>query len=167
MKSALASELLGWDARRIANLETDEPAHREWSERFREWRELWERGGFVAMFRQLLAAENVRERLVEKQGGERRITNILHLAELLHAEESARQLTPEALCDWLREQRKSDRQVGDAEQLRLESDDDAVAIVTVHCSKGLEYDAVFARSSGCQPTPRSATACNFTMRTGV
>src|SRR6185436_17460624 len=63
--------------------------------------------------------------------------------ELLHDSESAGGLTPDALCSWLREKRTSKRVSQDRFQLRLESDEDAVQIVTVHKSKGLEYPIVF------------------------
>ena len=68
-------------------------------------------------------------------------------------------LTPDAVCSWLREQRESERVSEDRFQLRLESDDDAVQIVTIHKSKGLEYPIVFcpflwtdAESQGPQRT---------------
>jgi exodeoxyribonuclease V beta subunit len=88
-------------------------------------------------------SENVRARLVQLPSGERRLTNFLQLAELLHEAESARSLTPDAVCSWLREQRESERVSEDRFQLRLESDEDAVQIVTIHKSKGLEYPIVF------------------------
>ena len=52
-------------------------------------------------------------------------------------------LAPDAVCSWLREQRESEKVSEDRFQLRLESDDDAVQIVTIHKSKGLEYPIVF------------------------
>jgi len=58
--------------------------------------------------------------------------------------------TPEAVCSWLREQRVSGGRFGDRYQLRLESDDDAVQIVTIHKCKGLEYPIVFFPFSGCR-----------------
>ena len=95
------------------------------------------------MFRDLVATQNVRARIVALPTGERSLTNFLHLAELLHEAESAGSLTPDALCSWLREQRESERVSQDRFQLRLESDEDAVQIVTIHRSKGLEYPIVF------------------------
>ena len=95
------------------------------------------------MFRDLLVSRQVRARLVHLPAGERRLTNFLHLAELLHDAESAQSLTPDAVCSWLHEQRESERASEDRFQLRLESDDDAVQIVTIHKCKGLEYPIVF------------------------
>ncbi len=139
IKAALATPLFGCDATALAALDGDE----DWLERFIDWRALWDQSGFVAMFRRVLTEQGVRRRLVELPGGERRLTNILHLAELLHSEETTRKLGPEALCGWLWEQRTAGRATAEAAQLRLESDAEAVSIVTIHKSKGLEYPVVF------------------------
>jgi exodeoxyribonuclease V beta subunit len=75
--------------------------------------------------------------------GERRLTNLLHLAELLHHASIQHNLSPEGLVKWL-ETRCHDLWGGeDAEKLRLESDARAVRIITIHKSKGLEFDVVF------------------------
>jgi exodeoxyribonuclease V beta subunit len=78
--------------------------------------------------------------------GERQLTDILHLAELLQHASSL--LDGEhALIRHLAEQRqeaaRGARGGGDARQIRLESDADLVQVVTVHKAKGLEYPLVF------------------------
>ena len=95
------------------------------------------------MFNRVLVDEEVRRRLVEWPGGERKLTNFLHLAELLHGAETGQRLTPAALCAWLRKQRTGPGTASDEYQLRLESDGDAVLLATIHKSKGLEYPVVF------------------------
>jgi len=142
LHAALLTPMLGQNANDIAGLTTE--SHQVWLERFLEWRELWRNACFVAMFRRELDGQEIRRRLMQWPGGERRLTNLLHLCELLHAAESELRLTPEALLEWLADQRVSKRPARDAAQLRLESDGDAVTIVTVHKSKGLEYPVVFA-----------------------
>jgi len=76
--------------------------------------------------------------------GERRITNWLHIVELLQ-QQAAEHASPSQALHWLRTQRQSVQQAGDNEehQLRLESDRNLVRIVTIHKSKGLEYPIVF------------------------
>ena len=143
LKAALATTLIGFDARRLFALERDDPERQAWLDRFTDWKLRWSDGCFTAMFRQLLVTQQVRARLVQLPAGERRLTNFLHLAELLHEAESTMSLAPDAVCSWLREQRESERVSEDRFQLRLESDDDAVQIVTIHKSKGLEYPIVF------------------------
>jgi exodeoxyribonuclease V beta subunit len=143
LKAALATTLIGFDAQMLFALERDDAERQAWLDRFTDWKLLWSDGCFTAMFRQLLVTRQVRARLVQLPAGERRLTNFLHLAELLHEAESTMSLAPDAVCSWLREQRESERVSEDRFQLRLESDDDAVQIVTIHKSKGLEYPIVF------------------------
>ncbi|MDP9004560.1 MAG: exodeoxyribonuclease V subunit beta, partial [Verrucomicrobiota bacterium] len=143
LKAALATTLLGFDAAKLFALDRDDQERQAWLDRFSEWRQLWTNGCFTAMFRHLLVSQEVRSRLVQLPAGERRLTNYLHLAELLHEAESTRGLTPDGICSWIREQRQSERVSEDRFQLRLESDEDAVQIVTIHKCKGLEYPIVF------------------------
>jgi exodeoxyribonuclease V beta subunit len=143
LKAALATTLIGFDAKRLFDLERDDPERQAWLDRFTDWKLRWSDACFTAMFRQLLVTQQVRARLVQLPAGERRLTNFLHLAELLHEAESTMSLAPDAVCSWLRAQRESKTVSEDRFQLRLESDDDAVQIVTIHKSKGLEYPIVF------------------------
>jgi exodeoxyribonuclease V beta subunit len=84
-------------------------------------------------------------RLLSLVDGERRLTNLLHVGELLHAAAVEAALAPGASLAWLRTEIARGTSPGDdaARQLRLESDDEAAQVVTVHSSKGLEYGAVW------------------------
>jgi exodeoxyribonuclease V beta subunit len=75
--------------------------------------------------------------------GERRNTNMLHLAEVLHQATVDRKLGMEGVLKYLAEQRTDDTRWAEEHQLRLESDETAVKLVTIHKSKGLEYPIVF------------------------
>lgn len=143
LKAALATPLIGLKAQALFELDQNDRERQAWLDRFSAWHEQWINSCFIAMFRELIVSQDVRARLVGLPVGERSLTNYLHLAELLHDAESAGGLTPDTLCSWLREQRKSERVSQDRFQLRLESDEDAVQIVTIHKSKGLEYPIVF------------------------
>ncbi len=111
--------------------------------RFREYFRLWIQYGFIRMFRLLMAEEKVRERLLSFPDGERRLTNLLHLAEILHQQSSEKKLGVTGLLKWLSEQRNAEVAESETHQLRLESDDQAVQIITIHKSKGLEFPVVF------------------------
>ena len=143
LKAALATTLIGFKAEALFAFDQNDRERQAWLDRFANWRNQWVNGCFMAMFRDLVATQNIRARIVALPTGERSLTNFLHLAELLHEAESAGSLTPDALCSWLREQRESERVSQDRFQLRLESDEDAVQIVTIHRAKGLEYPMVF------------------------
>ena len=142
-KAALTTNLLGLKAAGLLALDDEEALREQWLNRFSEWQNKWVNECFIAVFRQILVEQNVRARIVELPGGERRLTNFLHLAELLHAAETTERLKPDGLCSWLKRQRSNERVSQDEFQIRLESDADAVQIVTIHKCKGLEYPIVF------------------------
>jgi len=108
------------------------------------WRRDMESQGFYRTFRGLLHRHDVPGRLLARPDGERRLTNFLHLAELLHRAEQEHRLRAPGLAAWLEQQRQDKPQDLEAAQIRLESDDAAVRVVTMHRSKGLEYPIVWA-----------------------
>ena len=140
VKAALATKAMGRDAVAIARLAEDESALLATLDAFTRWRELWLTRGFGVMLRQWMSDEGVAARLLARTDGERRLTNLLHLAELL--QQDAGSLTPEVLLRLLAS-RRADGAMGEAAQLRLESDRNLVQIVTIHRAKGLEYGIVF------------------------
>src|SRR5438477_13206997 len=95
------------------------------------------------MMRSLLSGEKMRARLHGWRGGERRLTNVLHLIELLHPACVENRLGIDGLIKWLARQISPGGEVRDEHELRLENDEDAVRVVTIHKSKGLEYDITF------------------------
>ena len=141
LRAALATALLGGEAGALQALADDEAATAAAVQRYRSYRELWQQRGVGVMLCQWRVAEQVSQRLLARPDGERRLTNLLHLAECLH-EASAAHPSPESLCRWLQAQRTEGRS-DDAAQLRLASDRNLVQIVTIHKSKGLEYPLVF------------------------
>ncbi|WP_345813729.1 exodeoxyribonuclease V subunit beta [Paraburkholderia sp. PREW-6R] len=152
LRAALATDWLGLDAAALWRLEqvvdapapADDPAHAAdamgWVERFSRYRALWHERGFAVMWRTLMRELRVAQRLVAGPDGERRLTNVNHLAELVQAR-AATQPGIAPTLRWLAAQR--DQGGGEDAQLRLESDRNLVQIVTVHKSKGLEYAVVF------------------------
>ena len=104
---------------------------------FREWATLWHDRGFLAAFARMEADLDFRPRIAAGANGERALVNVLHLAELLHARVAASGASPAATLDWY--VRKAAGEAGDEAYLRLESDADAVQILTIHASKGLEF----------------------------
>lgn len=142
-KRALATVILGMNGETIDRLDAEPALLEEWLERFARWGELWTGRGFLRMFRQLLRETGVPDRLLSHHGGERRLTNVLHLAELLERAAAERQLGPAALLEWLGEQQRDDSNRGEHTEIRLESDQNAVKILTVHKSKGLEFPIVY------------------------
>ncbi len=141
LRGALATEMMGFDADGIAQVSGDEEALLLHLERFAAYRDLWLRQGVGIMFRRLLADHRVSARMLRLPDGERRLTNLLHLGELIH-QAAATHESPDALLRWLQTQRR-EGSPEEVAQLRLESDRNWVRIVTIHKAKGLEFPVVF------------------------
>ena len=142
-RAALATDMMGVAGQEL-DLQSQEPFW--WQERlgaFREYFQLWRQYGLIRMFSRFMAKEEVRGRLLSFADGERRLTNVLHLTEVLYQESVAKNLGTTGLVRWLSEQRQTTSSQSETHQLRLESDEHAVKIITIHKSKGLEYPVVF------------------------
>lgn len=139
--AALATELMGANASEIETIVRDDAALAQWTTRFDELRKTWLARGFGFMLRRWIDEAGVSRRLLARADGERRLTNLLHLGELLHRA-SATHAAPDALARWLATQR-TEAAAGEEAQVRLESDRNLVQIVTIHKAKGLEYGIVF------------------------
>ena len=151
MRAALSTSLIGLGAMEIAGLEKDESTRDQWIDRFHYWNELWSSNGFISLFRDFMESRNpgadetdpVQKRILSRPDGERCLANLLHAAELIHSESIAGKLGPAQLVDWVESRITTKETAPDAEELRMESDAEAVQIVTIHSSKGLEYPIVF------------------------
>ena len=141
LRGALATEMMGCDATRIAEISGNEGELMGYLERFADYRDTWQRQGVGVMYRKFLTEQKVSPRMLRRPDGERRLTNLLHLGEQIH-QAAAMHQSPDALLRWLATQRRE----GSAEevaQLRLESDRNLVQIITIHKAKGLEFPIVF------------------------
>ncbi len=146
MRAALTTDTMGVEGAEMETLSLQESG---WEHRmldFREYHRIWEEQGFIPLFRRLLAREKVRQRLLAFSDGERRLTNILHLGELLHGAALEERLGMKGLVTWLFRRIEDRLNGGDEQLLKLETDEEAVKIVTIHKSKGLEYPVVFCPS---------------------
>lgn len=141
LRAALGTALCGLDALQLARLVHDELHWEERVAQFQRYREIWRSQGVLPMVRHMLQDFGVVPRLLA-QGGERQLTDLLHLSELLQ-QASTRLEGEHALVRYLQEQRDAPEGERDARRQRLESDDARVRVVTVHKSKGLEYPLVF------------------------
>ncbi|WP_395490245.1 exodeoxyribonuclease V subunit beta [Cedecea davisae] len=142
MRSAIATSMLGLDALDIESLNKDELAWDRLVEEFFNYRELWLKRGVMPMLRALIMARHIAENLLATPGGERRLTDILHISELL--QEAAGEMESEhALVRWLAQRIAEPDSNSSSQQLRLESDKHLVKVVTIHKSKGLEYPLVW------------------------
>ncbi len=142
---ALAADLFGLEMEELAGLRDDDNTWGEWRERTRDWVTIWADHGIVALIRLLLfgGVTNGSANLLRYPDGPRRLTNYLHLADLLHERETRERASRHGLLEWLRQSRADSREAIEKVQLRLDSDEDLVKIVTMHRAKGLEFPIVF------------------------
>lgn len=145
VRAALATSILGLPLSELARLASDDEAFDRYSGRLRELLKIWQRQGVLTMLRQLLHRFQLPVRWLNEPLGERRLTNVLHLSELLQTQGQHLEGEP-ALIRWLAESidqaQAGPGMPGDELVVRLESDADLVKVVTVHKSKGLEYPLV-------------------------
>lgn len=143
IKTALSLPLISYKADQLLGIEEDEELWLEQLNQFRQWHQLWQTKGFSAIFRSVLQEAYIAENLIKFQNGERRLTNLLHLGELLQEEARRHRKGTRGLLKWFARKRDEENGKQEEEQLRLESDEELVKVVTMHRSKGLEYPIVF------------------------
>lgn len=142
LRAALACPLLNLNAEQLDQLNHDEQVWEQAVEEFEQYHQLWLKQGVLAMLRQMLIHRHMAEQLLASPFGERRLADVLHLGELL-AVASQETNNPHALLRWLSSHTAEPNQRAEEQQQHLESDRKLVQIVTIHKSKGLEYNVVF------------------------
>ncbi|MDT8335054.1 MAG: exodeoxyribonuclease V subunit beta [Desulfurivibrionaceae bacterium] len=144
VRAALATRIIGAEGALLDVFGDDDGFLVDWLGKFRKYRDIWAEAGFAAMFGLFLENEGVRARLLRLPEGERSLTNVLHLFEVLHLAGEEHDLGMAGLVKYLGERIASpDENPAEEQQLRLESDADLVQIVTIHKAKGLQYPVVF------------------------
>ena len=146
MKRALALDWFGLDGQTLYRTLHDDAGLDAWMSRLTGYYQDWQNQGLLTMMLRLLTRENVSGRLAQDRAAERRLSNLYHLLELLQQTAMDEHLGVNKTLDWLRSaivNAAGGSAGADEQQLRLESDADAVQIVTMHRSKGLEYPVVF------------------------
>ncbi len=146
-RAAAVSPLFGWTAADLQALEQPGELSARWDRWIGDlarWQQQVDERGLRWAFAQAMDAWGVQERLLGLPDGERRLTNLGHLLELAHAAQLQQRLRLDGLARWLVEQRQRPGVEDDPAELRLERDDAAVKVLTMHKSKGLQYPVVFA-----------------------
>ena len=143
LKAALVTRILGVSAQELDSADNMVQGLETWITKFREYFKIWNNHGFIRMFRLFMTQEGVKNRILSLDDGERRLTNLLHISEILHKESEDKNAGMTSLIKWLSEQRDPSTPRLEEHQLRLESDEIAVKIITIHKSKGLEFPIVF------------------------
>ena len=142
VRTAALSGFVGWSAGQLAA--TGDDAIDELGPLLRGWADVLARRGVPALLEAITESSDLPARMLSRSDGERDITDLRHIAESLHAAAIDEQLGTAALVEWLQRRIADSRRpdVPEERSRRLESDADAVQVVTVHRSKGLEFPIV-------------------------
>ncbi|HTW11793.1 MAG TPA: UvrD-helicase domain-containing protein, partial [Solirubrobacteraceae bacterium] len=142
-RAAALTPFLGWDATRLA--EAGEAELEQLHQRLYAWARVLREHGVATLTATIMAQARLPERVLARVDGERQMTDLQHISQVLHGAASAEQLGIAALTGWLRQRIAAALEEGSNEELtrRLDSDADAVQVLTVHRSKGLEFPIVY------------------------
>ena len=142
LRGVLLTELFTKTAADVMAIGDDEWV--KWIQTAHDWRSLWEQEGISAFLTAAEGTASLSMNLMEQAGlGERAVTDLRHLTEQLSSQELEQQASPHHLLRWFEQKMAGAKSDSDEDLVRLESDADRVQVVTVHCSKGLEYPVVF------------------------
>jgi exodeoxyribonuclease V beta subunit len=142
IRTCLATDLFGRNGDDLHALNNNEQAWEAQLATLLQYQHLWRDQGFIPMFQLLMAEQKVTRRLSALPGGERSLTNFLHLAELLQESPAARHGMA-GLLRWFRQQIHAPDSNAADQLIRLENDEQLIRIVTIHRAKGLEFPVVF------------------------
>ena len=149
LKIALGGPLIGWDHIQIQNLAQANVLEKVLVQFYILHQVLHEKG-FAPFFQSFLKTSfdqkefSVQERLLTRTGGLELYQDLLQLAEILICVQSDTRLNPVGLLQYLEEFKSSSVDEETAVKRRIDTDQDAVQILTIHSSKGLEFEIVFA-----------------------
>lgn len=141
INKALLNPLTGYTRLEILKLDPDEEL-----QNFKRYGLLWKEDGIYATLMQFIVDYGVKGSLLNNVSGngKRIITNLYQLIEILHKVQSNKNFSQLELIHWLKRGSEGMKLEGDEFEQRIESDEKAIEIVTIHKSKGLEYNIVFA-----------------------
>ena len=120
---------------------------------FARYKTVWEESGILVMLQQCFHEQGISANLLAQNQGERALTDLLHLAELLQKNSMVYE-GAFALLRWFSEQINNAKNEQGEQKQRLESEKELVQVSTLHKSKGLEYDIVFIPFSGLYREPK-------------
>ncbi len=163
LKRAMTISWFGLSGGDLQKIWQDEALFDDWHGRFQVSFRRWREQGFLTMINSLIAEEKVYITLAGGFAAQRNISNIRHLSELIQTAENNENFGIGRTLQWLKARMRAP-QTGEDVELRLESDEEAVRIVTMHSAKGLQYPIVFCpylwyRSTRMQ-RKKWATSCH-------
>jgi exodeoxyribonuclease V beta subunit len=142
LRSAMAGSLWGWSTEELTHAMHNPDLSDALAESCQQWLQQWQQHGVLPMLYHWIHSQGIAQRLLAQPRGDRRLTNLLHLGELLQTAAAGLQ-GPQALLHFLAQQMQAAEDNPEEQKMRLETDAHCVQVITFHKSKGLEYPLVF------------------------
>ncbi|HMA65545.1 MAG: exodeoxyribonuclease V subunit beta [Fibrobacterota bacterium] len=159
INAVLTLPFFNFNSSQIFNLSNNANEFGEWLALFTNAQAMWYADGFGVMINRFFRDIDIERAVLAQVSGERKLTNYYHIKELLEQEVMTGHDRPGALLAKVSrriyDSTKTKSAFSDDEIIRLDTDDDAVRILTVHKSKGLEFDIVFCPDIGIGRSIRS------------
>jgi exodeoxyribonuclease V beta subunit len=139
VRRAAATVFFGYPLTAVGRL--GEEAEQAVQERIAELHGILRARGIAAVKGAIMADVDMAGRLAAGADGERHVVDLAHLVELLHDASLGRGCDARAMLEQMAELARRDEK-SELVSRRVESDEDAVRIMSVHVAKGLEFPCV-------------------------
>jgi exodeoxyribonuclease V beta subunit len=148
----------GWTAEELAEASDDRLADIQF--RHDQWAAVLRLEGVAALVSRIRHESGLVSQVLARPDGERDLTDLEHLAELLHQSSDGRPVGAAQLVELLADLDRDQGEDDDPEAIkrRVDSDEAAVQIMTVHAAKGLEFGVV------CCPSLWNPSRLNVTTK---
>ena len=143
LQTAMAGTIWGAGGQEIFALGQDENRFQEAVTHLDALRQTWKRHGFLAMIQSAFTRFETQPRLLKRIDGQQCLTNLRHAAEIIQLYSDRETPTPDGLLRWLQKEKGRSNHEGLETKLRLAASESAIQVMTIHKSKGLEYQIVF------------------------
>ena len=138
LRNALSTSLMGMSLAQIEQFNSNEAVKMQCVLQFHKYQQEWLATNWLSAFMQLMQDYNVTVNMLSGADSHRSLTNLRHLMELVQ-QESKKLNGIMALLGWY-DLQLTNSLLDEERQLRLESEHNLIQIVTIHKSKGLEYN---------------------------
>jgi exodeoxyribonuclease V beta subunit len=158
IRAVALSDFVGHTATELG-LRGDELAE-ELATSLRSWAATLQTASVATMMARIESESGLAARVLSRQDGERALTDLRHIAGILHAQWRVTRAGATGLAAWLSDRMRAAqgaaKETGTELTQRLETDAQAVQVLTIHRSKGLEFPVVYVPFGWDRHKPRTA-----------